>query len=289
MYLDSLYRSGSPTLSLEVFPPKKDSSVDTVYDTLRQISVLQPSFVSVTYGAGGSGNSGKTLEIASALKHQFSVEPLAHLTAITAKKETIARTLKELEQNDIQNIMALRGDIPVDFSGDPNGDFVYAKDLIAYIKRSGNFCVGAACYPEGHIDCEDPDQNLDHLLQKQQAGADFFISQLFFDNNLFFDFQDQALRKGVTRPIIAGIMPILSKSQVSRMIFTCGASLPSAIIRILHRYENDPQSLQQAGIDYVCTQMEGLMAQGVKHIHIYSMNKPQIAVACKTRFDGIVG
>lgn len=285
MKIKELYQENQPQISFEVFPPKKESDAETIMASLDQMTALKPAFISVTYGAGGSGNSGKTTEIASAIKNKFGVESLAHLTAITAKKETIVATLQDLKAHQIENIMALRGDIPVDFTGDPNGDFLYAKDLIAFIKEQGDFCVGAACYPEGHIDCADLPANYDHLLQKQQAGADFFVSQLFFDNQQFYRFYEEARKHGVTVPLIAGIMPILGKSQVQRMIFTCGVSLPSRIIRILHQYENDPESLRQAGIEYACEQIEDLYRHGIHQIHVYSMNKPHIAQAAKTKFD----
>lgn len=285
MYIKKLYQIKRPVLSFETFPPKQQSALETITDTLGQLTALHPDFISVTYGAGGSGNSGKTTEIASMIKNEFGVEPLAHLTAITAKRETIHNTLADLKAHNVQNIMALRGDIPVGFEGDPNGDFVYAADLIREIKQVGGFCVGAACYPEGHIDCDSLPNNYAHLLQKQEAGADFLISQLFFDNAQFYHFLERARRAGVTIPIVPGIMPMMSKSQVQRMIFTCGVSLPSRIIRILHKYENDSQSLEQAGIEYACEQVTDLIKNDVDGIHIYTMNKPQVAAACKSRID----
>lgn len=285
MHIKDLYAAGKPVISFETFPPKKESAVETVTNVLEQMTSMHPGFISVTYGAGGSGNGGKTTEIASMIKNRFGGEPLAHLTAITAKKETISATLEDLKANHVENIMALRGDIPVGFEGDPNGDFQYAKDLIAFIKEQGDFCVGGACYPEVHIDCDDLDANYDHMLQKQEAGADFLVSQLFFDNNQYYRFAEKASRAGVSIPISAGIMPILGKSQIEKMIFTCGVSMPSRIVRILHQYENDPQGLEQAGIEYACEQIEDLYHHGIRNIHIYSMNKPQIARACKERFD----
>lgn len=285
MYIKELYQIKKPVVSFETFPPKKQSAVEAITDTLGQIAALQPDFISVTYGAGGSGNSGKTTEIASMIKNDFGIEPLAHLTAVTAKREAIHSTLADLKAHNIQNIMALRGDVPVGFEGDPNGDFVHASDLIREIKEAGGFCVGAACYPEGHIDCDSLPNNYTHLLQKQEAGADFLISQLFFDNNQFYKFLERARRAGVTIPVVPGIMPMMSKSQVQRMIFTCGVSLPSRIIRILHKYENDPESLEQAGIEYACEQVADLLRQDVDGIHIYTMNKPQVAAACKGKID----
>lgn len=288
MYIRDLLSKHSSSISFEVFPPKQESGFDTIVEALFQMTALKPDFISVTYGAGGSGNSGKTTKIAAMIKNEFNTEPLAHLTAITAKREEIANTLSDLKSNGIQNIMALRGDIPVGFKGSPNGDFKYAKDLIAYIKEYGDFCIGGACYPEGHLDCDDIDLNYIHMKEKQQAGADFLVSQLFFENKRYLKFRDKAEKEGITIPLVAGLMPILSKSQVQRMIFTCGVSLPSEIVHILHRFENDPEGLQLAGIEYCCKQIDGLVGEGVKNIHIYSMNKPGIAKACKEKFSSAV-
>ncbi len=213
---------------------------------------------------------------------------MAHLTAVAAKSSDISATLQELKSNNIFNIMALRGDLPEGFLGNPDGDFKYAYHLIEFIKNYGDFCCGGAFYPEGHITSGNLGDNYDHAYTKQAAGADFLVSQLFFDNEKFYDFADTAEKKGITIPLVAGIMPILGKSQVQRMIFQCGVSLPSAIIRILHKYENNPVDLQKAGIEYACNQIEALFEHGHKFIHVYSMNKPEIAVACKTKFDQLV-
>ena len=229
-----------------------------------------------------------TTTIASFIKNKLGATPMAHLTAVGANTSDISHTLEELRGNNILNIMALRGDLPDASSESSQGDFNYAYNLIEFIKEQGDFCCGGAFYPEGHIACESLTENYDHAYTKQAAGADFLVSQLFFDNEKFYDFADKALAKGITIPLVAGIMPILGKSQVQRMIFQCGVSLPSDIIRILHKYENNPIDLQKAGIEYACNQIEALFENGHQHIHVYSMNKPEIAVACKTKFDQLV-
>jgi len=288
MYISELYKKNNPVISFEVFPPKQESSLETITNSLGQMASLNPGFISVTYGAGGTGSNSMTTSIASYIKNKLGATPMAHLTAVTAKASDVSETLQALKSNNIFNIMALRGDLPEGFSGNSCGDFKYAYNLIEFIKNYGDFCCGGAFYPEGHIACDNLEDNYSHAYTKQAAGADFLVSQLFFDNEKFYDFADKAQRKGITIPLVAGIMPILGKSQVQRMIFQCGVSLPSAIIRILHKYENNPVDLQKAGIDYACNQIESLFENGHKYIHVYSMNKPEIAIACKVKFDKLV-
>ncbi|HZK62116.1 MAG TPA: methylenetetrahydrofolate reductase [Anaerovoracaceae bacterium] len=288
MFIKELYGKKEPVISFEVFPPKQENSLETITNSLGQMASLNPGFISVTYGAGGTGSNTMTTNIASLIKNKLGATPMAHLTAVAAKASDISASLKELKSNNIFNIMALRGDLPEGFAGDPEGDFKYAYNLIEFIKSHGDFCCGGAFYPEGHIACDNLEDNYSHAYTKQAAGADFLVSQLFFDNEKFYDFADKAQKKGITIPLVAGIMPILGKSQVQRMIFQCGVSLPSSIIRILHKYENSPADLQKAGIEYACNQIEALFNNGHKYIHIYSMNKPEIAAACKTKFDKLV-
>lgn len=289
MFIKDLYKNSDSMISFEVFPPKQESSLETITNNLGQMAALHPGFISVTYGAGGTGNNKMTTSIASFIKNKLDAVPMAHLTAVAATRSDISSTLAELKANNIDNIMALRGDLPEGFSGSPDGDFQYAYNLIEFIKETGDFSCGAAFYPEGHIACDHLEANYEHAYLKQTAGADFLISQLFFDNEKFYQFADKALHHGVTIPLVAGIMPILGKSQVQRMIFQCGVSLPSDIIRILYKYENSPADLQKAGIEYALNQMDALIRNGHKYIHIYSMNKPEIAVASKARFDHLIG
>lgn len=283
MYIKDLYGQKKPVISFEVFPPKKDTDIASIYMALGKIAGLEPDFVSVTYGAGGAGDVNRTCEIASAIKKGCEVEALAHLTCVRADKARIRELLDELAAKGIQNVLAMRGDFPADGTAALSSDYRYASDLIREVKDRGDFCIGAACYPEGHIDCGSFDEDITHLKEKQDAGADFLITQLFFDNNLFWRFLENARAAGVMLPVSAGVMPILSRSQIERMIFMCGASLPSAIIRLLHKYENDPADLRKAGIEHAARQMEDLVAGGADGVHAYTMNHPDIAATVAQR------
>ena len=276
MHITTLLNSGKVNLSCELFPPKEFTGLTQVTDTVKAIAALKPAFMSVTYGAGGNTQS-HTLEVSKAVE-SAGITPLFHLTCVNSDKQQVQDTLAILKANGIENVLALRGDIAKDTI--PPEDFRHASDLIRAISESGDFCIGAACYPEGHIDCDSLDLDTVHLRRKQEAGADFLITQLFFDNDLFLRFLERARKGGVTLPISAGVMPILSQQQISRMIFLCGASLPSNIIRLLHKHEKSPDDLFRAGIEFAARQMEQLLAQGVDGIHIYTMNKPQIARYC---------
>jgi len=281
MQIKTLYKTGRPVVSFEVFPPKKDSDIAGIYTALKQMSILEPDFISVTYGAGGTGNGNKTAEVASYVQKQYGIPALAHLTCIGAKRARVREMLGEMRTDGIDNVLALRGDLPE--AGTCEGDYRFAEDLIRDIRACGNFCIGAACYPEGHIDCESLAFDTECLRRKQEAGADFLITQLFFDNDAFFRFLERIRKAGITLPISAGVMPILSKQQIARMIFLCGASLPSSIIRLLHKHEKSPDDLFKAGVELAAAQMEQLLAGGADGVHIYTMNKPQIAEHCVRR------
>ena len=253
-------------ISFEIFPPKGDLSQEEAQQVASKLAPLDPAFISVTYSAGGSGNSSRTLEVAQLIQRDFDVSTVAHLTC---------QGLARLKEAGIKNVLALRGD--------PNpeaapGDFEYASDMIPQLVEDG-FCVGAAAYPEGHISCLDPDIDVAYLRGKQDAGASFLVTQLFFDNQLAYRFRERCHKAGITVPITFGVMPFLSKSQVSRMIFMCGASLPSAVVKLLARYEDDPASLRAAGVEYACAQLQDLALHGVDGLHIYTMNRPQVAAA----------
>ena len=280
MRISEIYKNINQPKSFEIFPPKGDLSVETAKKAVKELSELEPAFISVTYSAGGSGNSHKTAELATMIQNDFGVTAAAHLTCINSNKKDLEATIDVLKNDGIENILALRGDI---VEGGVASDFKYATDLIPILKEAG-FCVGGACYPEGHVTCSSLEDDLKHLYEKEQVGADFFLSQLFFDNDAFFKFLDKARKIGVTKPIEAGVMPILSKSQITRMIFMCGASLPANIIRILNKYENSPEDLEKAGIETALNQIQGLISGGVDGVHIYTMNKPHIA---KTIMGGI--
>ena len=269
---------GRQPVSFEIFPPKGDLSLEAAHAMAGQLADLVPDFISVTYSAGGSGNKQATAEVAAMVQSDFDVPTVAHLTCADATDEGLSRTIDDLRRKGIQNVLALRGDA-ASACGEPGaGAFRYAKDLVAVLAEEG-FCVGAAAYPEGHIACIDARANVEHLKQKQDAGAAFFITQLFFDNAYFYRFWDAALTAGITVPIACGIMPFLGKAQIQRMVFMCGASLPSPIIKLLARYEHAPDDLRRAGIEYANDQLVDLAAHGVDGLHVYTMNQPDIARA----------
>lgn len=278
MNISDFYTAGKTPVSFEIFPPKGELGVETLCSVLGELRDLDPAFISVTCSAGGSGNGtgGKTAMLAELVQREYGVTSLAHCTCINAKRADIDSTAADLRSRGIGNILALRGDRT---PGAEPGDFTHASDLIEAL-AGRDFCIGAACYPEGHITCDSPEADLDHLYEKQQAGASFFVSQLFFDNACFLRFLDAARSRGITRPIIPGVMPILSKAQITRMIFLCGASLPAQIVRLLYRYEDSPEDLRRAGIEYAAKQLCDLAAHGVDGVHIYTMNQPDIARTC---------
>ena len=225
---------------------------------------------------GGKGSRNSTIDIASAIKKRHNIETLAHLTCIESSRETVAKNLRLLERGGLTNVLALRGDLPRGASPE-HSPYRYAVDLIHEIKARNNLCIGAAAYPEGHIDCQNPARDLEFLKQKVEAGADFLVTQLFLDNSVFYRFRQQAVKAGIHCPILAGIMPILSKKQVNKLIYMCGASLPAPVVRLLAKYDRDPASLRQAGIAYAARQIADLLANGVDGVHIYTMNKAEIA------------
>ncbi|MBE6835905.1 MAG: methylenetetrahydrofolate reductase [NAD(P)H] [Ruminococcaceae bacterium] len=278
MRISDIFSAKTP-VSFEIFPPKGDLSVDSLRDTLSALKQLNPDYISVTYSAGGTGNSEKTVELASVVKNEFGIEAMAHLTCINSDKERVRQAVSKIRDNGIENVLALRGDI---IEGNTPTDFKTAADLIEEIKNEP-LCIGAACYPEGHVTCESVEKDIEYLKAKQDKGASFFVSQLFFENRAFYEFIEKAKKAGISVPVTAGIMPMLSKAQVSRMIFMCGASLPSEIIRILNKYESDAESLKMAGIEYAAKQANDLIENGVDGIHLYTMNKPEIAMGIMER------
>lgn len=277
MKVSSLFESGKTILSFEVFPPKKTSNIDTIYNTLEDLCKCNPAFISVTYGAGGSGvNGNKTCEIASIIKNRYDVESVAHLTCVNSLKEDIDRELLLLKENGIENILALRGDINPQY--ERKYDFLYASDLVKYIKeKEPNFDVLGACYPEGHLEAEDIISDIKNLKNKVDLGVSHLVSQLFFDNTLFYRFLDMIKLAGIDVPVEAGIMPVTSKSQIERMVTMCGASLPHKFSKALAKYENNPAALRDAGIAYAVDQIVDLVSNGVDGIHLYTMNNPYVA------------
>lgn len=273
MKISELFKKKT-VLSYEVFPPKPTAPVQTIYDTLNELKKLSPDFISVTYGAGGGKNNNETFKIASAVK-DCGIECAAHLPCIGLTKEEVSHKLYELKNLGIENILALRGDIPND--NYIEGDFKYASDLISYIKSQGDFNIIAACYPEGHIEAKNIIEDIKNLKIKVEAGADHLISQLFFDNDYFYSFKERCQLAGINVPIEAGIMPVVNKKQIERMTSLCGVAVPKKFAAMMERYENNPIAMRDAGIAYAIDQIVDLITQGVDGIHIYTMNNPYIA------------
>lgn len=273
MRIADIFRKGDLPVSFEIFPPKGDLPLDEAREVVAGLAPLGPAFVSVTYSAGGGGNNGRTIDVAKMVDQEFSLASMAHLTCMDATRESVGAVLGDMKEAGIRNVLALRGDaVP----GSSAKDFRYARDLIPLVRDAG-FCVGAAAYPEGHVECLDFGESIEHLKQKEDAGAQFFVSQLFFDNDCALRFLDRARNAGIDAPITFGVMPFMSKAQITRMIFMCGASLPSPVVKLLARYEDDPASLRAAG--YACRQFAGLAEAGVDGVHVYTMNKPDVAAA----------
>ena len=279
--------NGTQPVSFEMFPPKGELTLERAREVASGFASLAPDFISVTYSAGGSGNSAATAQIASMISSEFNISTVAHLTCISLTRETLAEKILEFMDAGIKNVLALRGDLPAGMSEAEAGDiaFPYAKDLVPALVDAG-FCVGGAAYPEGHLTCDDLPTSVKHLRQKQDAGASFLVTQLFFDNEYFYRFRELADAAGITIPITVGIMPFTSKQQVTRMVFTCAASLPAPVIKILARFEDDPESLRAAGIEYACRQLEDLAAHGVDGLHVYTMNRADVAAAAMSALRG---
>lgn len=272
--------------SFEVFPPKKTSSVDVIYRTLDELHDLKPDFISVTFGAGGSCNNTFACDVASRIKEN-GITPMIHLPCINYTKEEISATLDEIKSRGIENILALRGDKSPDI--EPKMDFLHASDLIEYIKSKDDFDIAGACYPECHPDADSFVDDIVNLKKKVEAGASHLISQLFFDNSVFYEFREKTAIAGIDVPIEAGIMPVVNKNQIERMVTTCGASLPRKFVRIMQKYENNPEALRDAGIAYAVNQIVDLVASGVDGIHLYTMNNAYVAKKISEAVSGIIG
>ena len=276
MQIKNIYKNKKPVISFEVFPPKKDGTIDTIYDTIEALKDLKPDFISVTYGAGGSTRD-KTLEIASIIKNKYYIEALAHLTSVSMTEEKLDTFVQELKKKNVHNVLALRGDLPKDnteyaFEKCP---YKYASDLVRSLRRESDISIGSACYPEGHFESSSIEEDIENLKMKVESGTDFLITQLFFDNEGFYRFRDATCKKGISIPVSVGIMPITNKGQIEKMVSLSGASLPAKLTRILAKYENNPQALKEAGIIYATEQIVDLLSWGVDGIHLYTMNKPE--------------
>ena len=263
-------------ISFEVFPPKTDSAFESIEWSVRELSAYNPDFMSVTYGAGG-GTSQYTTKIASLIKNRLDTTALAHLTCASTPKYKIKEILDTLKENHIDNILAMRGDIPQNFEK-PDGEYYeYAYELVKYIKEYGYFDIGGACYPECHPECDSLDKDIDHLKLKVDSGVDFLITQLFYDNDIFYSFMEKVRKKGIYVPVFAGIMPITNIKQIDRIISLSGTKLPCEVSEFLEKYKDSPEDLEKAGLDFAIKQINDLLENGVNGIHIYTMNKPYVA------------
>lgn len=263
------------SFSCEVFPPKKTSPIETIYNALDKLQEIPWDFISVTYGAGGSNIGASTVDIASTIQDKYDIKAVAHLPCINYTKDEILNTLQEFKEHNINHILALRGDINPDI--EPKHDFKHASDLIQFIKENGDFHISGACYPEAHPQSESMAQDIKYLKYKVDCGAEHLMSQLFFDNNTFYDFLEKCQIANIKVPIEAGIMPVTNKKQIERMVSLCGASLPRKFTKMMQRYENSPEAIRDAGIAYAIDQIVDLVSNGVDGIHLYTMNNPYVA------------
>ena len=265
------------TFSFEIFPPKGELPLERAFEIAGELAADRPDWISVTYSAGGSGNSGNTAPIAGSIERDLGITALAHLTCLGSSKADVDAYVAQLSAAGVGNVLALRGDAA---PGREVVDFAHASDLVAHLRATApDLCIGAACYPEGHIESPSLDEDLEALYLKQEAGADYLVTQLFFDNEDFYRFRERCLRHRVRLPLVAGIMPFTSVKQIQRMAFTCGASIPAKVVKRLALAGDDPADQARAGIEYACEQLEDLAANGVDGLHVYSMNKPTVAHA----------
>jgi methylenetetrahydrofolate reductase (NADPH) len=288
MKLTEIFEKEKLTLSFEVFPPKTDADFESVKRAAYHVAELHPDYMSVTYGAGGS-TSRNTLAIAAGIQNEFQVPAIAHLTCVGATKESIGQALTDMKSAGVENVLALRGDRPHWMEGEPFTDYHYASELVGTIRDFGGFCIGGACYPEGHPDAENKRADIKNLKRKVDAGCDFLTTQMFFDNNIFYNFLYHAREAGIGVPIIPGIMPITRASQVSNAVRLSGCHVPQRFINIVDRFGGDKDAMQQAGIIYATDQIIDLIANGVTHIHVYSMNNSRVAQGILDNLSQILG
>lgn len=287
MKISDILVEKTPHLSFEVFPPKTDAAYEGVLKATEAIAELKPSYMSVTYGAGG-GTSKNTVKIASHIKDKYNVPSLAHLTCVSSTKEEVHQVIDQLKAAGIENILALRGDIPQESEFPLPNHYQYAYELIEDIKSQGDFCIGAACYPEGHVESEHKKDDIAHLKQKVDCGVDFLTTQMFFDNNIFFNFMYRIREAGIAVPVIPGIMPITKRVQVKNAVKLSGCNVPERFKNIVDRFGDTEAAMKQAGIAYATDQIIDLLANGVKHIHVYSMNKPEVAAGIQANLSDIL-
>lgn len=286
MKIIDIIKTGKPSLSFEVFPPKTSDSFESVKKASEEIATLSPSFMSVTYGAGG-GTSKYTLQIAQNLQSK-GVTALAHLTCVNSTKEEVDLRLKMLKENGIENVLALRGDITPENQNREKWDYHYANELVSQIKNNYDFCVGGACYPEGHPECDTQSMDIENLKRKVEAGCDFLTTQMFFDNNILYNFIYKLREKGINVPIVAGIMPVTNGKQIKRTCALSGSVLPQRFKAIVDKYGDKPEAMKQAGIAYATEQIIDLYANGINVVHVYSMNKFDVAKKIRDNISEII-
>ncbi len=278
MKISELLQKQEVTISCELFPPKKGSELEKAHEIVKEMARVKPSFMSVTYGASG-GISEHTVDLANEVQNVNGVMALAHLTCASSGKDKIQEVLRELKERHIENILALRGDIPEHAEFPLPNQYHHASELMEEIKNFGNFCIGGACYPEGHPEAESLEADIDNLKRKVEAGCEFLTTQMFFDNNILYNFLYRTLKRGIEVPVIAGIMPVTNAKQIQRITSLSGTILPQRFRAIVERFADYPAALKQAGIAYATDQIIDLIANGVNHVHIYTMNKPDVAAA----------
>ena len=274
MKIIELLRAGKRTVSFEFFPPKDDAGFDNLFQTIAALKPLDPSYVSVTYGAGGSTRR-KTVELVKKIKHDIGIESMAHLTCVGARREEIQSVLDDLRAAGVENVLPLRGDPPKGESEfvKTEGGFGYANELVEFVRGRYSFCLGGACYPEVHPEAPNAETDLDNLQRKVDAGVDFLITQLFFDNDDFFRFRDRAAASGIRPPILAGIMPVLNVKQIKRFTQMCGAAIPAKLLSKIEAVEDDTEAVKQIGVYHAARQCEGLLRDGVAGLHFYTLNR----------------
>lgn len=287
MKIRDLITQDKATLSFEVFPPKKDTDFADVEAAALGIAAFKPDYMSVTYGAGGS-TKGHTIQLAREIQEKYDVPTIAHLTCVCASRDGIKTALADMKNAGIENILALRGDIPKNYDGQVFAEFSHASELVELIKETGDFCVGGACYPEVHPDSANKHEDIIGLKKKVDAGCDYLTTQMFFDNNIFFNFMYRIREAGISVPIIPGIMPITRRVQVKNAVKLSGCNVPERFKSIVDAFGDTESAMRQAGIAYATDQIIDLMANGVKHIHVYSMNKPEVAVGIQKNLSEIL-
>ncbi len=285
MKISEIIKRGTPSLSFEVFPPKNSESYESIKSSALEIAKLNPDFMSVTYGAGGTTGS-YTIDIAESIV-KTGVTPIAHLTCVCSDRNKIRETLTEIKSKGVENILALRGDMP-DGMTERSLDFTHASDLVKEIKDFGGFCIGGACYPEGHTECDSFTKDIQNLKIKVDAGCEFLTTQMFFDNHILFNFLYKIREAGITVPVIPGIMPVTNAAQIKRICSLSGTVLPRKFVRMVDRFGDDPVAMKQAGIAYATEQIIDIYSNGINAVHVYSMNKPDVAEKIQSNLKGII-